>query len=72
MFDSFHDLIERWPTTADLAEDLGEKPWTVQKWKQRNSIPSDRWLDLLVCAKRRKIKLKEVDLVLLASRKSVA
>lgn len=69
MVQSFREIVDQWPTVNDLAADLEEKPSTVRKWKQRNHIPSDRWLELLAHAKRRRIKLDESTLVKLAASK---
>src|SRR5690606_14396720 len=50
---SFAELISLWPTAADLAADLGEKYQTVAAWKQRNSIPPDRWGRVIAAAEKR-------------------
>jgi len=52
---SFTKIIAKWPSTADLAADLGESANTVKKWGQRNSIPSEYWLPLVRAAARREL-----------------
>jgi uncharacterized protein YjcR len=70
---TFKDVIDQWPSVDDLATDLDEKPATVRKWKQRDSIPADRWALLLVAAKNRRIRgIDEVKLVKLARRDRAA
>ena len=51
--ESFKDIINLWPSPQELADDLGENLHAVRKWRERGSIPSDRWLDLVEAAKRR-------------------
>lgn len=47
------DIIGLWPSNDDLALDIDEKPGTVRKWRQRNSIPADKWLSVVRAARRR-------------------
>lgn len=37
------DIIALWPTAADLARAIGEKPDTVRRWRLRSSIPAWHW-----------------------------
>lgn len=67
LMETFSDVIDSWESIGLLAEDLGEKPWTVAKWKQRNNIPSDRWLSLINAARKRRISLDEKTLVRIAA-----
>ena len=60
------EIIDKWPSVAELADDLGEKPNTVSKWRQRQRIPSDRWLPLVACARKRRIPLDLTTLAKLA------
>jgi transposase-like protein len=60
------DIIDRWPSVAELADDLGEKPNTVSKWRQRKRIPPDQWLPLVTCARKRRIPLDLTTLAKLA------
>lgn len=50
---SFADIIDLWPTATELAAELGEKEGTVRQWKNRNSIPADRWPAIVGASARR-------------------
>ena len=54
---TFKEIINLWPSQAELARDLGALPETVGKWHQRNRVPGWRWLPMVEAAKRRKIPL---------------
>ena len=54
---TFVTLIEQWPSLADFALDIGQKRETVQKWKQRDSIPSAHWLAIIQAAQKRGIEV---------------
>jgi hypothetical protein len=69
---TFSHLIEQWPSLAELAADIGQKPEAVQKWKQRNSVPSVHWLALIDAAKRRGIKLSMETLAQIQSQQRAA
>ena len=56
-------IIAMWPTMTDLAEDIEVEYNTVQKWKERERIPSEHFQALLDAAKKRRIKLKAEDLI---------
>ena len=47
--ETFADIIGLWPTAETLASDIG----TVRAWRNRNSIPSNRWGDVIAAAKVR-------------------
>lgn len=49
--ETFRDIIALWPTPEVLAAEIGEKAWTVRKWKQRDSIPASRWLTVANAAR---------------------
>lgn len=51
------DVIDWWPSAAELARQLGVKPQTVQKWRIRRNIPASYWPALIVAAKARKKRL---------------
>ena len=51
------DVIDWWPSAAELARQLGVKPQTVQKWRVRRNIPASYWPALIRVAKARKIRL---------------
>jgi hypothetical protein len=51
------DLFDCWETIPQMAEDVGESPWTVSKWNQRQRIPHDYWPTVIEAARERGIKL---------------
>ena len=53
MAHSFRDIIGLWPSPDALATELGAKPETVRKWRQRDSIPAGWWIDIVEAAKER-------------------
>jgi prophage antirepressor-like protein len=57
------DVFEIWASLADMAEAIGRSHWTVQKWSQRKSIPSDAWPDLIDAARRKGKKLSAEQLL---------
>ena len=46
-------VFKIWPSLPELARDLGIPYVNVFRWKERNSIPADKWLDVIAAAKRR-------------------
>jgi len=56
---SFRSIVEMWPTSEALANDLSLKGVHVRAWKRRNSIPWGHWPTLLRAAKRRGIGLSK-------------
>ena len=67
---TFREVIDQWGAIDDLAADIGRKPDTVRKWRQRDRIPSAYWLALLASARRRKIAVTQSLLIRLAARDS--
>jgi len=59
----FRDIIELWPSMVVLAEELSERRNEkisvdrINKWNQRNNIPSDYWKDLIAIAQVRKLEV---------------
>jgi hypothetical protein len=50
---TFADIIELWPSAAELARDLNEvKDITVRAWKARG-IPAQYWDEVVASAHRR-------------------
>src|SRR4051812_44470428 len=47
------ELFALWPSDADLGRDIGVAYPTVSAWKQRGSIPSAYWRDVVRAAQRR-------------------
>ena len=62
----FAAVVRLWPSLGAMASDLQVEYDTVRKWKDRNNIPAWMWFEVLRAAKRRKINLDAVDLVILA------
>lgn len=56
------EVFTIWPTTADMARDIGVNPITARHWRRRKSIPA--WYDAAIvdAAKRRGAKLTFEDL----------
>lgn len=45
------DIIELWPSSAELARRIGEKPIVVHRWKARERIPGTYDVKLVEQAK---------------------
>lgn len=54
---TFRDIINLWPKPApvNFAEDIGEEPGTTRQWRNRNRLPSSRWLRTVDAARKRRI-----------------
>lgn len=50
---TFRSIIDRWPTIAAFASEVGEKYPTVAAWRQRDSIPPRRWGAVVAAAQAR-------------------
>lgn len=50
---TFVDIIRRWPTMADLADDLDLPYERVKMWRVRNSIRAKYWPAIVDAAARR-------------------
>lgn len=68
MVQSFRHIIGLWPSPDALAVDIGAKVETVRKWRQRDSIPADRWLAVIDAAKARGEIISSDDMAALAAR----
>lgn len=51
-------IFDIWPTTADLASDLGVPYTTAASWRVRGNIPAKHDLDLIAAAAARGHELK--------------
>lgn len=51
-------IFDLWPTTADLASDLGVPYTTAASWRARGSIPAKHDMDLVAAAAARGKSLK--------------
>ncbi|MBS7540488.1 hypothetical protein [Ancylobacter lacus] len=47
------DILDLWPTDADLGRDIGVSYPAVAAWKRRGSIPPAYWRDIVAAARRR-------------------
>lgn len=70
--DSFRGVIEKWPSPAALAGDLGENTDAVRKWHTRDRIPAEKWSALIEAAKKRRIRINIQFLASLSSRRGRA
>jgi hypothetical protein len=48
-------LIGLWPSQAELAQDLGVKPYQVRDWKRRGWIPPEHDIALVRAARIRNL-----------------
>jgi hypothetical protein len=51
-------IFDIWPTTAELASDLGVPYTTAASWRVRGNIPAKHDLDLIAAAAARGHELK--------------
>ena len=56
------DIIDLWPSSAELARRIGEKPIVVQRWKSRGRIPGEYDTKLVSQAKEDGLELTYEDL----------
>ena len=64
---TFSDVIELWPTAAELAREISVKEVTVRAWKFR-TIPAEYWKDIEAAAKARGLAVSIDDLAEMAAR----
>lgn len=53
---TFRDVIERWPSLAAFARDIGVEEGTAKQWRSRSKIPAEYWSDIIVAAQERQIQ----------------
>lgn len=53
---TFREVIDRWPSAAALARDLGLQYNTVAGWVRRDSIPAESWAAVIAAAKARNLE----------------
>ena len=57
MINTHLEIINAWPTTKTLSEDISVSHSLVRMWKTRGKIPSDHWPALISAAVERDIPL---------------
>jgi hypothetical protein len=65
----FRDVINLWPI-AELAEDLNEPKFTVEKWRTRNRIPDRAFKGIVDKAKKDKKPVTADLLIALAEKRA--
>lgn len=63
----FQEIIEKWPSRRDLAEDLGVNLYAVHHWHNRGRIPARYDAALVGAAKARDISIDFADLAMARS-----
>lgn len=56
MYETSTELLESFPHYSRLADRVGVCRSQINSWRDRNSIPSSRWLRLIAAAKAEKVK----------------
>ena len=69
---SFSEVIDLWPSIAELARDIGEPYETVRQWRLRDSIPLRAFTRVVRAAARRDFNVSTDDLIRIADRKGAA
>lgn len=62
-FATHRQIIEAWPDRMALAKDVGVGYETAKKWHQRNSIPPEKWREVVRSAIKRDIDGISLDLL---------
>lgn len=52
------EIIDLWPDRQAFADAIDQKRNTVNKWYERNNIPSKHWKEIIAAARRTKRRLK--------------
>lgn len=50
---TFRTIIAHWGSAETLAADIGSSGVTVRAWRNRDSIPASRWLEIVAAARSR-------------------
>ncbi len=61
---TIQDIIALWPSAAELARRLGQKPIVVQRWRSRGRIPAQYFPAIIGLAESDGINLTYKDLSL--------
>lgn len=62
------EVISYWPSTSELAQDVGANAEMVRKWEERKRIPADWWHDVAQAAQKRNYPV-DIQKLSLAKRK---
>ena len=65
---SYAQILDRWPTLADLARDIGAPLATVRSWRRRDSIPAHCWDAVIWAARKRRLRGVSQTSMMLAQR----
>lgn len=63
----FKEIIDKWPDRQAFADDTYQHRGTINQWHMRNKVPQESWYLILVGAKKRRIKLKAMELIMAAT-----
>lgn len=66
--DTFADVV-RTLGDRDIAQALGLRQPTVERWRHRDSIPPEYWIDLIQHAQARDVEISAHRLAVLAHQK---
>ena len=72
MVATFRDVIALCGGVAEMAQNVGAKPHSVEKWKQRDRIPSEYWQRAIEVARARGNEICADDLARIAAKQSGA
>ena len=67
VMNTYDDIFNSWESVADFARDLQVPYSTAVKWKERKSIPSGHWFDLIQVASSKGVPVTYADLAKLAA-----
>jgi hypothetical protein len=54
---TFRDIISKWPSVSDFADDIGVEENTAKQMRTRNSVNAKYWTSMVTAAQKRGIKL---------------
>jgi hypothetical protein len=69
MPNSFAEVIELWPSSRAMSEEIDADASTIRHWKMRDSIPAEYWVRVITAARKRGAKVDAADFAEFAARK---
>lgn len=66
--EDFRAVMDLWPNLVEFSEEVGAGYSLCSKWRQRNKIPSEYWMDVVKAAKRRRFRVTNDLLARIAAR----